>query len=464
MRENLNGLLSIDTQNSRIFFEGKILDLKPKWVHLIALLVLKKLERAALENAVSDTSSEEVRSEEVHLLPSWAAMKPLAVRTSIFAFVDKQIPNGLDWIASPPKKATQIFFLDPARIKRVKSDVSTAKLRTWLFPPAQQPELNLGVRTVYLLARAQIVFDKGMFTEVLGLAEEVLSLNPEINCELHALALIAWAKLYVDPRSEAWEAVERMTEVLERGLRDQAAGVAVLAQTQGMVWVQVARFHAFFLEAKKAERAVRQAELVLESGHFFELGAVAFVRGYMAQQSNNLELAEGLYELALDHYRRARWWWGVCSQLNNIGVVRFLRYEASLAAVPDQSLLHSGIQVLEDSYEMGRDATVNGTANLELNLSYAYRTLGDFQAVEKWLKKGSYIVNVTEGHRDRGEYYTELAEFKLVSGHRDEALQNFELAEQAFILAGTEDWLRQVRQRIDGLKRRLKSSKPLKLW
>jgi tetratricopeptide (TPR) repeat protein len=466
MRENLNGLLSIDTQSSRVFFEGKTLELQPKWVHLIALMMLKKLERAAPENAVSDTGSEEVRWDEVHLLPSWAAMKPLAVRTSIFAFVEKQIPKGLDWIASPPKKATQIFFLDPARVKRVKSDVAMARLRTWLFPPAQQPELNMGVRTVYLLTRAQILFDKGMFVEVLELAEEVLALKPEINCELHALSLMAWAKLYVESRAVAWAAVERMSAVLEHGLRDQAAGAggAVLAQTQGMVWVQVARFHAFFLEAKKAEQAVKRAELVLEPGHSFELGAVAFVRGYMAQKSNNLELAEDLYGLALDHYRRARWWWGVSSQMNNIGVTRFLRYEASLLGVPDLNLLHSGIQVLKDSYEMSRDGNINGSANQELNLSYAYRVLGDLVQVGYWLKKGSHIVNVTEGHRDRGEFFAERAEFELLSGDRAGALQSFELAVHELTLAGTEDWLRQVRQRMDGLKRRLKSSKPLKLW
>jgi hypothetical protein len=80
------------------------------------------------------------------------------------------------------------------------------------------------------------------------------------------------------------------------------------------------------------------------------------------------------------------------------------------------------------------------------------------------LKKGSHIVNVTEGHRDRGEFFAERAEFELLSGDRAGALQSFELAVHELTLAGTEDWLRQVRQRMDGLKRRLKSSKPLKLW
>ncbi len=454
MNAPAKGLLSIETLNKRVLFEGDDLGLKQKWWSFVALLGLTRFEG----------QSREITAEDIHHLPDWSHMKLMAVRTGVFRHL--QHHPELRWIASPPGEATKRFFLDPNTVKRVQCDVSPQALRKILLPnqPSSTPSPDQSKITL-LLTRAQVRFERGVYPEVLELCEQIQDLKPTPAQHLRMLALIAWVKLYNSSKSNAWQAVKTMQRTLEQTLQDGTLHGPEAKREQANVWLQVARFHTSYQEQGKAQKAMAWAEPLLEPWHHQELGVIAFMRGLFAQREGDLLQAELWAAQSLEHHRSAQWRWGIVAQSNNVAVIKLLRSEqAAHAGRLNQQVLLEAIDLLEESHALSRDNDLNSGSNHELNISFAYRMLDDLPKAQQWLEKGSWIINTVNNPRDYGEYHAEKAELELALGNHETGLEQLRVAEEWLVKGEADAWLEQVRHRLDEVQRNVQGSKPLKLW
>jgi tetratricopeptide (TPR) repeat protein len=452
------GLLRLETMTGKIWFEGKPLPVTMHWSYVFGLLVLRVLEGG----------SREVMVDEVGRLPTWAAVNPRSIRTSVFRFFEKLAASGFEFIASPERERTRRFLLNPLLVKRVRCDLGVDELKTWLGLSLPAPSPG-DLQVVMAIERAQVVFEKGRFAEAKDLCARVLEMPTRVDDRLRMLVLNAWATFFTGSKSEAKAALEVAQQALAE--HKVISGVAtvpdqVSARTEASVWIQTARFHYLYGEFRPAETALLKAEKLLSQGDAREWSSIHAGRGYMARQLGDLELGERHHRLALDFASRAYWRTGVCMQLNNLAAVQIMlhqKYEDTDAPRAHNSLVEAR-RWCEESIELADELDLGGNADQEFNLVFICLKLKDFDAAKHWLEKGRRSVNAAGTVADLACFHQLNGELEFAQGNREAAIAEYETAVQKMATLEDDNWDRLVRDRLKGLRSNSKKSKPLKLW
>jgi tetratricopeptide (TPR) repeat protein len=297
----------------------------------------------------------------------------------------------------------------------VAADIKGHALQTWLSG-TKAMTLKLGNDMITaMLESAQSYFETGLFEQSLEMTHKILSLEPSFDQHIRALAIEAWVKLFNANRSEAEEAVGIMLnqvkvfrKIKNTDLTDRAEVIAL---------VQAARLHNYYHDDPKfAEKYYRKAEHLLQPYFYYETGAISTGRGLIAQHKGLLEEAHHHYRIGVEAFAQARWQWGLGAALNNIACVVLLRFEAmpNQKSVEAKNLLLEAKDILEQSLTLAGITDLSSDIDVETNLVFICRNLGDFDAAREYLKQARRVFVISQPVRQQGLYYAEKPNSSLL--------------------------------------------------
>jgi tetratricopeptide (TPR) repeat protein len=329
----------------------------------------------------------------------------------------------LDYLETNVKPHLAIKLgLNQARVRLESAQKDLAALEL-----IQEPQIvKSDPEVIGLLNRARSLFEKGKFVESLSRCDEALASNINLEDRIQCLAVIAWVKLFTFPVSEATEAVQAMNVYLE-------GGEELSQKAEALIWLQNGRLYNRIREFELAKSSFLKAQNLLEDVPQSELeqGSVLAGLGYIAQNKDDLDTAQNLYQQAIHHFSRTQWHWGIQVQYSNLAAISCLRYEMEFHRNPAAAEAHlrDAQRYCKDGKAFLDDVGIGGLTDLETTLSYIYRMLKDFKQAQYWVDVAMALAVNSDS----------LAEIGLV-------------------------WLNKIKKHLKLLKSNLQDLTPLKLW
>ncbi len=414
------GLLQLETVSGRVLFEGVALPkVTPHWAYVYGLLVLRFLE-----------GTFEITSDEIALLPTWVNVSKPSIGPSLFRHNAAMSKQGFDLIVSPEREGTKRFFFNKHRVTRVTTDLDNPPLRSWLgFLEKRESGVIANFKASMKLELARIIFEKGRYSEVESICQEVLVLTGRFDDQLMALAQIAWVKAYIASKSESLKAIQKLQDALTF-FKANSFEDEVSPNIEARVWIQTARHYWRHREPNAAVKALDCAEKLLLPNDDMEWAGVHTARSFLAQNAGKLDQAAFHNLEAFAAASRAQWRLSMASQATNRSAILMEMYQRDKAINEAIAKIHllEAVQWLMLSIELADEVDISGAADTEINLMLIHTWLGQFDEAQIWFGKAERLIKASNQTQDKAELNFEAAELEVAIGNTAAAFTRLEVA------------------------------------
>jgi tetratricopeptide (TPR) repeat protein len=402
--------LTILLDKERILLGETKLPLRPNWVRIYALLGLYRLE---------ETDQGWVMPEDIRQIPSRSKLALTSIGIMIWRHVQEMKDKGYELIESPDFQGTKRFRLNPSL--QVEFDRPIPQVRDWLGlgqTVHSRRRIAGWEEAMLFIAGAEVSLEHGDLhkaEEYLRQLSEAPELTKVLSVEerLRALATRAWVNEQLGFIGVA--------EQLAGQAVDELRGNRVSAKTRAWIWIQVGRLQlirgrnseAWYTFQRGAER------LPIEETH--EWGWIEQCLSQLAASEGRFDQAQERGFRALEHFLKARWWYGVQSAYGVIGLGFCERAErVKLNHAKREEWLTEGLRWLERSGEIRQVAGVGGVV-AELHLARICRAQGRFDRAQTWLGQAEDICTQTGRQRDLALCWLERSELEAGQKHTAKA-------------------------------------------
>ena len=442
------GRLLLETQSGRAQLDGKALPVTAHWLYVYALLGVRKLE-----------GQPAVTVEEINRLPTWTHVESKSLRTSAYRHADTMREAGLELLVSPEGERTKRFLLNPSLVRDVQFDLPLEQVQTWLGLQADVIQVaSQDVRILTWVSSAEMAFEQGRYDDAETFIARVLKAGSTLEQKVLVLNLAAWIKSFRAPKDLAWDAI--------RDLHTLREAQPMPASLEASIWLQEGRFYTKHRDARAAKRVYTRASKLAGPDDDRIWGGIHFGLGYIAQWEGKLEESMRRYGLSLKHFSKARWAWGMQAQYNNLAAVCFLQHDRYERRDPKKAArwLKDAVRWLEETKAFVEQMDFGGAADLEVNLAYSYRILGDFKEARAMIDQGWRLAKAARCVMDQGMVCAERAELEETLGNRAKAIEDYVQGIAFLNEVNAEDWLKACQERLEELRGLRPLGKPLKLW
>lgn len=397
--------LTILLEKERVLLGDTRLPLRPNWVRIYALLGLYRLE---------ETDQGWVMPEDIRQIPSRSKLALTSIGIMLWRHVQEMKQKGYDLIESPDFQGTKRFRLKPGL--EIEFDRPIAQVRDWLGlgqTVHSRRRIAGWEEAMLFVAGAEVSLEHGDLYK----AEEYLRQlfdTPElakvlsVEERLRALATRAWINEQLGFAGIAERLVGQAVEEL-RGSR-------VSAKTRAWVWIQVGRLQLIRGRTTEAWYTFQRACERLPIEELHEWGWIEQSLSQMAASEGRFDQAQERGFRALEHFLKARWWYGVQGAYGVIGLGFCERAErVKLNHAKREEWLTEGLRWLERAGEIRQVAGVGGVV-AELHLARICRAQQRFDRAETWLSQAEEFCQKEGRQRDLALCWFERSELEAGKG------------------------------------------------
>lgn len=408
-------------QRERLIWNQQPIRKKDRWLRVYALLAVRFEERTEGEGWVDVN--------EICNLLGWDHLSPREVGKELNKECKRRDFDGCSLIVAAPHAKTSLFSLDIAVVARpVVFHPNLDEVRDWLgvgyarLEKVSERSLNWAA-AVKWLAEGQTALEHGHLDKArdslvqLRIREELWSpLFPADRAQ--ALITLIWVSERLGRLSEAEKYVDDLLELIEVGLDRRSTAQA---------HIQIARWHLSVDDVVEAEDRFFMARRFTREQDHFELGRIEAGRSEIAGAHGDLDSCRAHALAAVDHFIRARWWYGVQAAYALVANERFARYERLEPGDPKGELLLQETDVwMTRCLEM---ANLSGIGSIsmdgELFTARVARLRGDHAKCRGLLRVASRGIRKSGLERERGLALLEWAEFAFTLGRTHAAKRLF---------------------------------------
>jgi tetratricopeptide (TPR) repeat protein len=382
------------------------LPLRPNWVRIYALMGLYRLE---------ETDQGWVMPEDIRQIPSRSKLALTSIGIMLWRHVQEMRDRGYELIESPDYQGTKRFRLHAGL--EIEFDRPIPQVRDWLGlgqTVHSRRRIAGWEETMLFIAGAEVSLEHGDLYK----AEEYLRQlfdTPELikvlsaEERLRALGTRAWVNEQLGFVAIAERLVGQAVEEL-RGNR-------VSAKTRAWVWIQVGRLQLLRERNTEAWYTFQRAAERLPIEEVHEWGWIEVSLSQLAASEGRYDQAQERGFRALEHFLKARWWYGVQSAYGIIGFGFCERAErAKLNHAKREEWLTEGLRWLERAGEIRQVAGVGGVV-AELHLARICRAQERYDRAETWVSQAEDFCQAQGRRRDLALCWLERSELEAGKGH-----------------------------------------------